>query len=550
MGLKTNASHKFSWYKVKSLMEKSIPDDRWKQKYIQFLDEQEKKDVDWEQTQSLLKKIISRLCILTASISPEFELTTSKLRQALFGESNSILNDCLNQLESDIEHAEMQEGQRQQALANALHSLLDQLRMIPGTSAEQIERMNIDSQALDSLARCAAWLSDYAQLQQSVFGKFIEPSSASTARSDDGQAVQVATYDPVIDNKADPLRLNLDRIASILSQCLANLKSLKTDLNLEAMEEAIAQGLSIYELEIVIAELSQAISSVVVDYQREFTVFLSHLFEKLKTVQMAIGEREHFDLQGKTNRRHLETQLLSEVRHLESTMKTAVDLNSLQTGIQFQINSIVAALTDFREKETQRESQLAAQLKQMGVQLSQMESESEQLKKQIQLERTKATTDALTSIANRQGFEDRIIIEYQRFQRYGKPLSLAIADVDHFKNINDLYGHSAGDKVLRVIARELNQSSRECDFVARYGGEEFVLILPETKTSLAVVALEKLKDKIAHCPFRCQNKPVTITISIGVTEFNKSESVAVVLRRADQALYQAKALGRNRVETG
>ena len=122
---------------------------------------------------------------------------------------------------------------------------------------------------------------------------------------------------------------------------------------------------------------------------------------------------------------------------------------------------------------------------------------------------------------------------------------IAVIDLALFKDINDDYGHSAGDKVLSTIARQIQGQIRECDILCRYGGEEFVLLLPETSLADALPLLEKLRLYIAGCNFHFQQTPVPVTMSCGVAEFHKDDSIEDVFDRADQAMYLAKRSGRN-----
>ena len=122
-----------------------------------------------------------------------------------------------------------------------------------------------------------------------------------------------------------------------------------------------------------------------------------------------------------------------------------------------------------------------------------------------------------------------------------------LGDVDHFKNINDSYGHSAGDKTLKVIARALKQSLRDTDFIARYGGEEFILLFPETAIEDLSVPLNAIREKIKRIPFKFKDTNVPITISFGATELRSADTNREAFDRADEALYEAKRNGRDKV---
>jgi len=163
--------------------------------------------------------------------------------------------------------------------------------------------------------------------------------------------------------------------------------------------------------------------------------------------------------------------------------------------------------------------------------------------------RTLATTDALTGIFNRRHFLELAEAELARASRYGHPVSIAMLDLDHFKAINDSFGHGAGDGVLRGLVTLLRTKLRSVDVLGRIGGEEFALLLPETETAAAAATLERLRKAVEAHPFEGEAfaDGRAVTVSIGLASVNKGESLTDVLQRADGALYGAKSAGRNRV---
>jgi len=160
-----------------------------------------------------------------------------------------------------------------------------------------------------------------------------------------------------------------------------------------------------------------------------------------------------------------------------------------------------------------------------------------------------ASTDGLTEVYNHRTFQERLAQEIARANRYSRPLSLLMIDVDHFKMYNDTYGHPQGNSVLQNLARLLREMSRTSDTVARYGGEEFAIILPETDSVGAQKIAQRLREQVEHHPFPGQEGMPggTLTISIGVATYASAGSKDALLQAADMALYTAKREGRNRV---
>jgi diguanylate cyclase (GGDEF)-like protein len=157
-------------------------------------------------------------------------------------------------------------------------------------------------------------------------------------------------------------------------------------------------------------------------------------------------------------------------------------------------------------------------------------------------------TDPLTGLGNRRGFEQALAAEVSRARRANSKLSVCIADLDHFKYVNDIYGHAVGDAALIAFAELLRRHTRAFDIVARLGGEEFVVLMPHTERGPAAMVAGRLREALANARIEPLRDPVTM--SIGVAELVAGETGEALLRRADKALYEAKALGRNLVVTG
>ena len=159
-----------------------------------------------------------------------------------------------------------------------------------------------------------------------------------------------------------------------------------------------------------------------------------------------------------------------------------------------------------------------------------------------------ATVDGLTGIYNRRHFLKRLEGEWARFRRYGRPLSLLMLDIDHFKSVNDRFGHDVGDQVLVFIARACGAGKRSSDTVARLGGEEFALLLPETEIEDAYVVAERLRLSVAERSVPYGNCRVDITVSIGIAVAHADmKHPSELMKRSDEALYAAKRDGRNQV---
>ncbi|MDL1969001.1 MAG: diguanylate cyclase [Deltaproteobacteria bacterium] len=161
-----------------------------------------------------------------------------------------------------------------------------------------------------------------------------------------------------------------------------------------------------------------------------------------------------------------------------------------------------------------------------------------------------AITDGLTKLYNSRYFYKQLDSETDRSKRYNHPFTLLFMDIDHFKHYNDTYGHLEGDKVLARFGKTIKSCLRKMDTAYRYGGEEFVVILPETSRDEVMAAAKRIKKAIENEKFSPQSgKPISITISIGVTEYCRGERISTLVQRADKAMYLSKQKGRNQIST-
>lgn len=186
-----------------------------------------------------------------------------------------------------------------------------------------------------------------------------------------------------------------------------------------------------------------------------------------------------------------------------------------------------------------------------ALDITELTQTKKQLEDTIKVCEYLATTDELTGIKNRRAIMENIDDEFNRCKRYGELFSILILDIDHFKNVNDTYGHLVGDKVIKHIAQVSHQSLRETDYIGRLGGEEFIALLPKADQASAVIIAERIRTKIeASSVEQTNDKGVKVTVSIGVSECLPTDNdVTEVIKRADDRLYLAKNNGRNQVVT-
>jgi diguanylate cyclase len=223
------------------------------------------------------------------------------------------------------------------------------------------------------------------------------------------------------------------------------------------------------------------------------------------------------------------SMMLVDVKSVMNTMALPTDLNDAQRQLLKEIDRVISS-----------NSVLKGELAKSQVILAEQQRQIDDL-------RTAVRIDGLTKLANRTYFDEKLNEMVSLRKRYGDPFSLLMIDLDNFKNINDSYGHPAGDRILKGVALKIKASLRGSDFLARFGGDEYALILIKSDVNVATEVAWKLCEEVRASRFILDDTVLFVTLSIGVAEASALDSDETLLKRADQALYRAKAAGRNGV---
>ena len=278
--------------------------------------------------------------------------------------------------------------------------------------------------------------------------------------------------------------------------------------------------------------------------------FIREMVNKILEIEKRLGHTYDQASSLYDSQRGFDDTVNREVQELQKTTDVAASLDDLKEQISRRLATIDSALQkkQIADKAIREATQRNSESFKSGF---------AKLKKELnaatrypeELER-KLNRDQLTNAYNRRAYEMKMEDELARFKRYGNPFSLILIDADHFKTINDNYGHAVGDKCLKEIIQRTMPLLRKNDMLARYGGEEFAVIMPETDAKGAMEAADKIRKNIENIAFVYRGQKVRITVSIGVSQIKETDATHNDLfERVDIALYQAKENGRNRVET-
>ncbi len=340
-----------------------------------------------------------------------------------------------------------------------------------------------------------------------------------------------------------------DRVSIILIELLDHFKTVPSaQQKATKARKRIAQGLRWFELAPTLEDIRDFVLQAYLGADSEYQQYLEHLYGELSEILSALGVSIETEQRVRAAADTLHDSVSQGMASISQALREQNNIDHLKQAVESHVQQLQAALIGFKkEAATPSDGKsLSLQLQALANKVQQMEKNEEDTRQRLEEERRRALTDSLTGLPNREAYGERSHQEMLRWQRYQHPLTLAVIDIDHFKQINDTYGHQTGDKVLKILAGSVSKRLREVDFMARFGGEEFVILLPETNTENALIILNRIREGLAKTPFRYQDKRITITISIGISGFKEGDSVETVFVRADQALYDAKEGGRNR----
>ncbi len=349
--------------------------------------------------------------------------------------------------------------------------------------------------------------------------------------------------------------------SAVFRQVLDTLKVILTSLEPLAREENLHQASELkgridhcHSVESLAAkrdEIIQAVKSIVnraveqIDFANDF---LSELSENLSEMEKQLFSyqnlnRETFMLQGQFC-----DDLLTQTKEMDHAVNSAKALEDTRQIISSRLSIIGKAIEIKRQEDESRRKEADSTIAELQVSVRNYNEEINQVtKRAIALEK-EVLLDPLLEINNRRAYDLKIQESIRNYHRTREPFSLILVDVDHFKTVNDRFGHHAGDKCLREIAKLIEKSLRKTDFLARYGGEELVVILSGSDALDARKIADKIRDRIDKTRFYYQDQVIRLTISLGVTEVQVTDTdPGKPFVRVDEAMYHAKREGRNRV---
>lgn len=537
--------------KYTDLDDNSTATTKWKDKYLASLEDLEIKEQQWRASEKNLRALIAHLTNAADTSSEKLNSQLTVLRDAINkGVAANKLKNAIDEVADSILGLDALRERRKKELSKNFVDLINQIKPA-GKIENKLARISKKISKTSTSKEISPLINDLAKL-------LVSGLTLSEKNKDKGFLSSILTKNETEndagivvedENKSSDRNSDLEKAVKSLNALLEKM-ILPADLQAEAnlikrqLSENINEDVFLISLEKTVAITSDILARVKKE-KNEIEEFLKQLTGRLHELDNDI--RETARIRELTHQHGLQMTdgMKIEMKTMEEGIHNINNLDELKTSIQSRVILLRDHVDNFIIKEGAKDKEAQSVIEQLKKQVKVMEDEAEELKQQIEKERLQTLRDVLTEIPNRLAYDERLDLEVANFRRNQTPFTLVVWDIDFFKKVNDNYGHSAGDQVLKLVASILNKNMREIDFIARYGGEEFVSILPNTDLKNAQIITDKLRKLIAESNFHFREKAVKITVSSGYAEIKNNEEGENLFIRADKALYKAKENGRN-----
>ncbi len=585
------------------------PSGGYREKYRQALEEQDKLEKTFKYQLEALKKTLNHVSIAAQGQDKQLDAALILLKEKMRGATGQQVLEQMERVQSaveDFEHSrQVAAGNAAKKIANMTERLA-QLQL-PSNLKKSLESFNKGLKTrLNAPRSYADVIADLGELQQLALDAAQDPEASLWVRLRGGKTIKanenkegkeskggekpsqraqehrldgpndipLGEFEEVLDTDFEPKEgefiqaeagvnhqeeearfspgdeESYEKVSQRIAKTLENLVA-RIEPNdvvrhkIDIVQMRIQRGMDWYVLAVTLEDIRDILLLRYLQNDHEFTEYLKRVNQELQSISEALGIATEVERNNREVSNKFSDTVSDQMERMRSNVESSKNIDDLKQAVTDHISVISGALGDYKAN-INSELSISDQLQSLIHRVQQVEAESEKTKAELEAERYRATHDPLTGLPNREAYNERAFHETQRYKRYCRPLTLAVCDIDRFKGINDNFGHRAGDKVLKLIAKLISTRLRTVDFVARYGGEEFVMLMPETSVEQGLAVLDKIRKVIAKTPFKFREDPVNITISFGLAAFTPEDTVEKVFERADKALYLAKNQGRNR----
>lgn len=517
---------------------------RWKDRYLDIINTLEEKQADAQISLGLMQRYLRRLVQDSSVKNNDVDETLLSLTL----DSPDVVRQFLDTVDGYV-HLDQPAGAaggdnqhwlpfvdllEQQKLSRSLRNELQRFRKDLTQNTDISPWMHFE-----------ALLKTYLDHQSGAVGhkgglwkRLRRASAVETARDNDehdgelgsDQAQAVELREDIINNRLHIVRHTINGVLYTL------VDQIKVPDSFEGRREKLRAELNqVAQWELLPSVLGEITSLVFISntvHKHEFEAFLQSLNAKLPEIYEFIKQSREIENDAVQIAQALDCDVKESLRGLSAAAQDAGDINALKKSVQERVDNILNAFDRYQISGIGKRGAVFEKLEKLSERLKVLEVDSHKLREVIEKQREDARKDTLTGLPNRQYYQDQADKELARMQRQGYKLTLVVADIDHFKSINDKYGHWAGDRVLTLVSQAMVNRLRASDFIARYGGEEFVILMPETGANDAYFVTDQLREAIEQTKFHYQSETVKITVSFGVTQVLENDALEHAFDRA------------------
>jgi diguanylate cyclase len=493
----------------------------------------------------VLRKAVSRTSMLAEGNDPKLDSVVRQIRQAITkGTSADEIQDVLNNAEPLLIQSDEIQTNRAKQVRTTLQDLIELLEKQENKRVPQNQKKQLEAQIRLHWQHSCQWpelLKGFLSLAEKTLNQVEvdQPRSSFFKR---------------LFNRSNSIELqNSDQ--DIMMQISHTLAGLINNLSLPSyydedivdLKKALLGNSNLQQLPELLDEVINFIMVAIGKNQESLTNYLNQLNKQLASINESISSSYHSQKSLSESREGFNTKLQRQVSDTSQAIQNADNLDNLKALINDRLSSISSTMTEYKTQMQEQEKHATQSITLLKNKVTRMEKDTASLRMLLQEKLAQAMTDSLTDLPNRTAYQDTMLPLCRMMQKTQKPICLAVCDIDHFKKVNDSWGHLAGDKVLRLVPKQMRSVLAKEDLIFRYGGEEFVIVFPNTTFAQATERSEAIRLAVAKTPFNVQGEPVSISISIGLAELHAQEEAESLFARADKQLYLAKEAGRNKV---
>ena len=526
-------------------------DKDWKNKYKAIVQELEKKESVWSEADALLRKTIGRLSIAGRGIDTRLDDQLKHIQKLAREKKDSQLTDALDRLSHVI--ASLDDSPAESPPAPARQDVAGQVADTAALLRSLLREIRFRQDQRDELKSVSSDL--YRLLGEGGGAENLAPQIGRlSALINDNfggvEAVKEAVVEPPQPAPEPTAEPTARAVLTTLVEKLASVQYGGRPLQLGAeVLERLDDGNWPELLDRIVDHLSETLNNLNRE-KSELEDFIIQVTRQLGRISEVIAAEQKDNQAGYEDRQSLQQMMRDSMKSIEADFDTASEIGQVKNILARNLHQIESGIESFVSRANRRQEAIDERNSRLASQILAMDRKTQALKQKLSENRTMLLFDSLTGVGSRISYEEALDKELARWARYGEIFSYVILDIDHFKQINDTYGHSAGDRALKIITKMMMSQIRKSDALFRIGGEEFVLLLPNTGVDRAMFLVDKLRETVAGSDIHFNQQRVVITLSAGLTEPRENDSPESLYERADSALYRAKNAGRNRQYVG